>query len=114
MHFHFRLAVLQRVLGGRGRVREFAALADRNETNTKFVCHRRSEKKTACVDPDDLVDVFPPTTLQKQINRRPEQKWVTQDGRDVFKHDAFFWKIRHVAYGCAELFDDLKGHRRER
>ena len=114
MHFHFRLAVLQRILGGRSRVREFAALADRNKPNAKFVCHSRSEKKTACVDPDDFIDIFPTTALQEQINRRPEQKWVAQDGGNVFKHDSFFWKIPHVAYGGTELFDERRGHRRER
>src|SRR5262249_993019 len=114
MHFHFRLAVLQRILGGRCRVREFAALADRNETKAKFVCHSRSEKKTTCLHPDDLIDIFSPTALQEQIKRRPEQESVAQDRRNVLKHDAFFWKIPHVAYGGMELFDELRWHRRER
>src|SRR5437762_9455037 len=45
MHFHFRLAVLKRVLCSLRPVGEFAALPDRHETKTKFISNRRPKKK---------------------------------------------------------------------
>src|SRR4029077_7709045 len=106
VHFHFRLAVLQRVLRGVSPVREFATFPDRNEAKAKFVCHSRSEQKTACINPDDLVDVLPAAPLEEQINRRTEQNGIIQHRCDVFKHNAFLRKIGHIADGSAEFFND--------
>src|SRR6266511_1471477 len=65
VHFHFRLAVLQRVLRGVSPVGEFATFPDRNEAKAKFVCHGRSEQKTACINADDLVDLSTAAAVQK-------------------------------------------------
>ena len=57
MHFHFRVAVLERVLCNLRPVGEFAALPDRHETKTKFLSNRRPKKKAACIDADDLINL---------------------------------------------------------
>src|SRR5439155_6512004 len=114
MHLHLRFTVFQRVLCGVGPVGEFAAFPDRNETKAKFVCHRRSEQKTACINADDLVDVLPAASLQKQIDGCTEQTGVAEHRRDVFKYDAFLWEIGHIAHGSTQFFNDFGGHWRER
>ncbi len=65
----------------------------------------------ARVDPDDFVNLSPAAALQKKINRHAEEDGIAQDGRDVFKDDAFLWKIQHVAYAGAQFFDNIGTHR---
>src|SRR5207247_8523836 len=55
MHFHFRLAVLKRVLCSLRPVGAFAALPDRQETKTKFISNGHPKKTTASTDADDLL-----------------------------------------------------------
>src|SRR5262245_4338066 len=58
MHLHIRFTIFERIFCDLGFVRKLAAFANRYETDPKFVGNCRSEKKSAGVDPDDLVDFF--------------------------------------------------------
>src|SRR5258708_19364089 len=60
VHFHFRLAVLQRVLRRVSPVGEFATLPDRNEAKAKFISTARSGQTTAPFNAAHLTDPPPP------------------------------------------------------
>src|SRR5437899_4074721 len=114
VHLHFRFAILERVFRDLRSVGKLATLPDRNETNTKFIRHRRSKNEAARIDPDDFVNLSPAAALQKKINRRTEQRGIVQARCDVFKHDPFLWEIRHIAHSSAEFSKYVQSHRRER
>src|SRR5438132_14368751 len=67
VHLHFRFAVLERVAGDLSLERQLPALSNRNETDTEFIGDRRSKEKSARIDANDLVDLFPAATIQKQV-----------------------------------------------
>src|SRR5215468_1887775 len=68
MHFHFRLAVLQRVLRDFRSVWKLPALANRHESDSEFIGNGRSENETARINSNDLVNLSPAAALQKQID----------------------------------------------
>src|SRR4029077_9908027 len=68
VHFHFRLAVLQRVLRGVRFVWKLPALANRYKSNSEFIGYGRSKNETARIDPDDFVNLSPAAALQKEID----------------------------------------------
>src|SRR5262245_60861233 len=114
VHFHFGFAILERVTCDLRLERELATLSDRDETYTELVGDSRSEDEPARIDPNNLIDFSLAATIQKQIDGRTEQRRIAQDRGNIFEHDTFFWKIRHIAYGGAESFSCIQSHRRER
>ena len=101
VHLHFRFAVLERITGDLSLKRKLAPLSDRNETDTKLIGHRRSKEEPASVDPNDLINLSPAATIQKQIDGRMEKSGITQDRRNIFEYDTLLRKIGYVAYSDA-------------
>src|SRR5213080_1334061 len=86
VHLHFRFAVLERVTGDLSLKRKLAPLSDRNETDTEFIGHRRSKEEPARIDPNNLINLSPATTIQKQIDGRMEQSRAAQNRRNIFEY----------------------------
>ena len=114
VHLHFRFAVLERVAGNLSLERQLPALANRNETDTELIGDRRSKEKSARIDANDLVDLFPSATIQKQVNRDMKQSGIAQDRCNIFEYNTFLRKIGHIAYSGAQSFECVQGHPRER
>ena len=93
VQLHFRFAVLERVLGALGFVRQSPFFPERNKADAEFVRDDRSEKKSARIDPNDLVDLFAAATFEKNIDRRAEQRAILQNrGVMSLKTIPFFGK----------------------
>src|ERR1700730_13889810 len=107
MQLHFGFPVLQSVGGAFGLVGESSFFSQRNEADAEFVGHRRSKKKPARIDSNNLVDLLTAALLEKNIDRRAKQAAIFQDRRDVFENDSLLWKIGHVAYGSTQPFYNL-------
>src|SRR5438270_2417777 len=114
VHLHFRFAVLERVAGDLSLERQFAALSNRDETHTEFIRDRRSKEKPTRIDANDLIDLFPAATIQKEINGGMEQSGIAQHRCNIFEYNTLLWKIGHIAYGGPQSFEYVQGHPRER
>src|ERR1700682_2520029 len=68
MQFHFRFAVLKRVFGTLGFVRQSPFFPERNKADAEFIRYDRSEKKSAGIDPNDLVDLSATATFEKNVD----------------------------------------------
>src|SRR5262245_20729814 len=97
VHFHFRLSRHALVTGYMRLEKQLATLSKQDATHTQLVGDSRSKEEPARIDPNDLVDFSLAATIQKQIDRRTEQRRIAQDRRNIFEYDTFFWKIRHIA-----------------
>ena len=58
-----------------------------------------------------ILSIFLPRqrSRNKSIDARNKTR-IVQDRRDVFKHNACPWKIRHIAHGSAQLFNHRRRH----
>src|SRR6266496_6634576 len=65
VHLHFRFAVFKRVTRDLSLERELATLSDWNETDIEFIGDGRSKEEPARIDPNDLINLSPATTVQK-------------------------------------------------
>src|SRR5947208_13813804 len=83
MQFHLGLAVLERILRALRFVGQTAFFPQRDETNSQVVGNGRAKKKSARIDPDDLVDLFAAALLEERLDRRPKKFSVAQNGSDV-------------------------------
>ena len=105
VHVHFAgfAAVLQRVAGDDGFVREFAFLADGDEADAELVGHGAGEDEPARVDAHHGVHFLAFVTVGDGIHGLTEKFAVLQNRGDVFEQNALDGKIRHVAHGGFEL-----------
>src|ERR1041385_6627584 len=103
MHLPFRLAALERIFCDLGFEGQFSALTNRDKTDTEFVGNSRPKQEPTCINADDFVDLLPPATFDKHIDRSFEQAAVAEDGRNILEDDALFRKIGNIAHACTQL-----------
>ena len=76
--------------------------ADRNEADPEAVGDGCSEKKSARVDADDLLNLLSRAIRDETINGKAQKDPIAQDRRDVLEENSSFWKIGDVAHGRAK------------
>src|SRR5262245_50081144 len=111
MDLQLGAAIFQVIAHAMGQERQFARLAQGDQTRIKNIGEGRCDDEAPCLDANDKVDVTSHVLMRHSIDRHPEGARIVEEGCDVFKDDAFLWEIRDVPNLLRELFYDARTHR---
>ena len=96
MHGEPVSAIFQRIILGDGLARQFAVLADQQQSGIELHRQRPADDEAACLDRRDQVDRSG-HAIRKRVDRTGQADAVEQQRRDVAIQDSGLGKVRYGA-----------------